>query len=375
MYNKYNQIQKQVVVLLYIFLIVAGVIFAKNFLYPLAFGVLFSYLLYPLTNFLEKKGIPRIISILFSILISLAVIAGIVILFANQLSNMFENFADIRGNANRNIEKLQHNLEDLLGLHGKQIENGLKSAVNNFFSMDAGSGIGQFFAATTGTLVRVALLPVYVFLFLYFRTKFAYFILKIVPVNQKRTTIAVLRDIATIAPRYMGGVTVVVMILIVLNSVGLLIIGVKYAILLGIISAVINFIPYFGTLLGGAVPLLFVLLTTDDPLYYAIRVIFLFIIIQFTENNILTPNIVGSNVKINAFFIIIGLVLAGMIWGIPGMLIIVPLIAILRIIFSHFEAWQPYAYLLGTKGTRRHSISIENIKKVFKSRKRNKETS
>lgn len=370
MYTKYQQIQRHVVVLLYIFLLVAGIIFARNFLYPLAFGVLFSYLLYPLANFLEKKGIPRIISILFTLLLSLAVIAGIVILFANQLSNMFENFAGLRTKANRNIELLQHNLEDLLGLQGKQIEHALKSAVNNFFSLDAGSGIGRLFATTTGTILRIAVLPVYVFLFLYFRTKFAYFILKIVPVDKKRTTIAILRDISTIAPQYMGGVAIVVMILIVLNSIGLLIIGVKYAILLGIISALINFIPYFGTLLGGSVPLLFVLLTTDDPLHYAARVIILFIIIQFIENNILTPNIVGGNVKINAFFIIIGLVLAGTVWGIPGMLIVVPFIAILRIIFSHFDPWMPYAFLLGPAGTRKHSISIENIKKFFRKKKK-----
>jgi predicted PurR-regulated permease PerM len=160
----------------------------------------------------------------------------------------------------------------------------------------------------------------------------------------------------------------------VLNSLGLIIIGVKYPILLGIISAFFNFIPYFGTLMGGAVPLLFVLLTTTDPMYYTLKVIILFAIIQFTENNILTPNIVGSNVNINPFFIITGLVFGGMVWGIPGMLLIVPFLAIARIIFSHLDQWKPLSFLLGPKGTTQHSISIQNIREQFRKKKNNKST-
>ncbi len=366
MYTKYKQIQRQVVILLYFFLLIAGIIFARDFLYPLTFGMMFSYLLYPLANVLEKKGLPRILAIFVTLIISLSIVAGVVLLFANQLSHMFDDFGNLKAKANFNIEQLQRNLEDWLGLQDNKIEQFLKSGVNNFFSLQNGGGFAHFFSATTGTILRLAILPVYIFLFLYYRTKFASFILKIVPVKQKLNTIHILRDISTIAARYMGGVTIVVMILVVLNSVGLLIIGVKYAILLGIISAFINFIPYFGTLLGGSVPLLFVLLTADDPLHIAARVVLLFIIIQFIENNILTPNIVGGNVKINPFFIIVGLVLAGTIWGIPGMLIIVPFMAILRIIFSHLDPWKPYAYLLGPAGTRNHAISMENIKKLFR---------
>ncbi len=348
--------------LLLTILFIYGIIVARNFLYPVAFGALFCYLLYPLVNFLEKNNIPRILAILIGILLALAVIGGIFLLFYQQLSNMFEDIESLKQSANENIESLQTNLENFLGLEDDRVEQFLKNEVNQIFR---NANINRIFSATTGTIARILILPVYVFLFLFYRTKFAYFILKMVKKENKKITINILRDISTVAARYMGGVFIVVLILCVINSSGLLIIGVEYAILLGIVSAFFNFIPYFGTLMGGSIPFLFVLLTTDNPLYFGIRVAILFIIVQFTENNILTPNIVGGNVKINPFFIIVGLVAGAMIWGIPGMLLIVPFLAIARIIFINIESLKPYAFLLGPRGTQKHSLKIKGIGIIF----------
>ena len=204
---------------------------------------------------------------------------------------------------------------------------------------------------------------------MYYRTKFAYFILKLTPKDKGMVTIRILRDISTIAASYMGGVTIVVLILVVLNSCGLLIIGVRYAIFFGMVSAFFNFIPYFGTLMGGSIPFLFVLLTTEDPLHYGLRVAILYVIVQFIENNILTPNIVGGHVKLNPFIIIIGLVLGATVWGIPGLLVTVPFLAILRVIFANLEPLTPFSYLLGPKGTRKHAITLARSKDSFYGKK------
>jgi len=281
---------------------------------------------------------------------------------------MLNDFEALKKTANNNIEQLQQNLQNSLGLKNDRIEEFLKQHINDFFDT-GGGGIGKVFSATTGTIARIIILPIYIFLFLYYRTKFAYFILKITREENKKVAIRILRDISSVAARYMGGVTLVVFILCILNSVGLMIIGVEYAILLGIISALFNYIPYFGTLMGGSVPFLFVLLTTQDPLQNAVQVGILFVIIQFTENNILTPNIVGGNVKINPFFIIIGLVFGSTVWGIPGMLVIIPFLAILRIVLNNIQSLKPYAFLLGPGGTRKHAWSIGKLKSKFKFKK------
>jgi len=355
------------------FLVVYGMIAARNFLFPLAFGALFSYLLYPVVNFLEKRRFPRILSILIAIFLALVIIAGLFLLLYRQMANMFENFEAMREQVISNIELLQRNLAAFLGVKNNGVEVFLKDQFDLFFG-SANGGIRKAFTATTGTLFRIIILPIYVFLLLYYRTKFAYFILKITPDHAKQTTINILREISSVSGKYMGGVSVVVLILCILNSSGLAIIGVEYAILLGIISAFFNFIPYFGTLMGGAIPLSFVLMTTDQPLYYGFRVFILFLLVQFTENYILTPNIVGGNVKINPLIIIVGLVVGGVIWGIPGLLVIVPFLAILKIIFSHIPPLQPYAYLLGLKGTQRYALTFSKVKAALRIRKPNDTT-
>ena len=341
---------------------------AKDFLYPLAFATLFSYLLFPPANFLEKKGFPRILAIITVLLAALLVVAVLFFLFYRQLLGLLENFPSLKSTASKNIELLQNQISNLFGIKDNSLETFLKHQADQFFGGEI-KGMGKAFTATTGTVFRIIILPIYVFLLLFYRTKFAYFILKLVEEDSKPTAIKILRDISHVAARYMGGVTIVVLILATINSAGLAIIGVKYAILLGIVSALFNYIPYFGTLMGGAVPFLFVLLSTSDPGYYAIRVALLFMVVQFTENYILTPNIVGGNVRINPLVIIIGLVAGGMLWGIPGLLVIIPFLAILKIIFMHIPSLKPYAYLLGMKGTRMHSIHISRILKKLNLRK------
>jgi predicted PurR-regulated permease PerM len=362
--NKLENLLKTGTILIIVFLLVFGIIQAKLFLYPIVFALLIAYLLYPLANFLEKKHFPRILAILSSIFLALLIVIIVFSFLYMKLTNMFDDSIALNKVANENIESLLNYINNTFGIENKRIEDFLKQIVNQFFSA-AGGGFNKVFSATAGTIFRILILPVYVFLFLFYRTKFAYFILKIAGKKNKANTIKILRDISTVAPHYLGGVAIVVLILCLLNSLGLYIIGVKYFILLGIISAFFNFIPYFGTLMGGAVPLLFVLLATEEPLTYAFRVVILFIIIQFTENNILTPNIVGGYVKINPFFVIIGLVFGALVWGIPGMIVIVPVLAVARIIFKNEPSLEPYAFLLGPSGTKQHAIHIPTIKQIL----------
>ncbi len=360
MSKKYPFLMRYVIFLAAVMLTIYAVIIAKGFLYPVAFGILLAYLLFPVANYLEKHHFPRILSILISIILAIAVLGGGIYFIYTQVGRLVSDFPALKKQALQNIELLQHTIGNAFGVEDKSLETLLKNWVTGFF--EGGSMLfNTIFSATTGTLLKIGLMPVYIFLFLYYRTKFAYFILKIVPEKKEFVTVHILRDISTVATRYMGGVIIVVSILCILNSFGLYIAGMHYPVIFGVISALFNFIPYFGTLMGGAVPLLFALLT-GESLSLPFRVILVFIVIQFIENNILTPNIVGGSLKINPFFIIFSLIIGATIWGIPGMLVIVPFLAMAKIIFKNIEALQPYSYLLGTRGTRRHAISIQNIK-------------
>ncbi len=361
--------------LLNIMLFFTAIIVARDYLYPVVLGMLFAYLLFPIANWLEKHYIPRILANLISIIFGFVVIASAALFIYNQVGTLLADLPQIKKQASQNIVGLVSSLNELLGLDEKELRNFLNEQVNHLF--DSSSNFANnVFSATTGTLVKAGLLPVYVFLFLYYRTKIAYFILKVVPQKDKLTTVKILREIADVTKKYMGGVFLVVLILCIINSTGLYIIGIKYALILGIISALFNFIPYFGTLLGGLVPLIFSFLVMPSPVY-PFRVVVLFIIIQFIENNILTPNITGGAVKINPMVTIFGVVAGALVWGIPGMFAIIPILGMVKIITAHLEEGKSYAFLLGTDGTSKHAINKKNFINLwnhFKTRKgKNKE--
>jgi len=363
MNSRIEILKKFVLFFLAIILFLYAIIVAKNFLYPIAFGVLLSYLLFPIANFLERNRIPRILSILISIIFAIGIIYGIFTILYSQITKMAGDAQQLRATAFANIENIKAFIESTFGIKASKLERFLNNTITNLFSSQG--GISQAFSTTTGTILKIGIMPVYIFLFLYYRTKFAKFILKLVPENKKILTLDILREVSHVATRYMGGMFIVVLILCILNSTGLMIIGLEHAIVLGIISAFCNFIPYFGTLIGASFPLLYSLLLTENPTL-ALKVIFVFFLVQFTENNILTPNIVGENLKLSPFFIILGLVAGATVWGIPGMLVAVPTLAIFKIICENVDALKPYSYLLGMQGTQKHSISKQNILKKYR---------
>ena len=357
--------------LLSIILVFYVLITAKLFLYPLALAVLFAYLLYPLTNFLEKKKFPRILAILISIILLLTVITFIGLFVYRKLGVFVGDFPAFRVKAISRIDEMEKTISSLFGISDLKLTDFLRSRVSGMF--ETGSTVfNKAFTATTGTLFRLGILPVFIFMFLYYRTKFAWFIMKIVPRERQLLTLNVLREASKVASRYMGGIFTVVFVLCIINSLGLYLAGIRYAITLGVIAAIFNFIPYFGTIIGYTIPFVFALLTGDtaEP---AFKVLLVFLIVQFTENNILTPNIVGNYVKINPFMIILGVIAGGMVWGLPGMFVVIPFLAILRIISEHVPALHPYVYLLGTGGTRRHALTGENFRK-FLNRVRNQKS-
>ena len=307
---------KLLIFMLNISLFFTIIIVAREYLYPVLLSVLFAYLLYPLANRLEKFNIPRILANFISIVLGIVIIAFAIVFIYNQIENLLQDLPQIKKQASMNINGIVSSINTTFGLESNELKPILNQFTSQFFEKSS-NYFNTVFSATTGTIIKIGLLPVYIFLFLYYRTKIAYFILKLVPENDKKVTIDILREIADVTPRYMGGIFTVVIILCIINSAGLMIIGIKYAIILGILSALFNFIPYFGTLLGGLIPLIFSFLVMPSPVY-SLRVIFLFIIIQFIENNILTPNITGSAVKINPMITIFGVTAGALVWGFTG---------------------------------------------------------
>ncbi|WP_299821719.1 AI-2E family transporter [uncultured Pontibacter sp.] len=359
----YATLKKMTVGLLFGILLVYVLISARDFLYPVVMALLFAYLLYPVVKKLEQWRVPRIIANLFVILTAMAAFIGLLLLLYKQLGVFLGDLPGLQEKALSNLDGLQHSLEQKFGVRNEQDDHWLREQVEAAFQF-SGEFIGKAFMATTNTVTKFGLMPVYIFLMLYYRNKFEEFLFRIVPTPKHSQTRKIIIQISEVTRHYMAGVVIVILILCFINTGGLLIIGVEYALLLGILSAIMNFIPYFGTLIGGAIPLLYTLTIQGDP-NKAFGVVVLFIIIQFTENNILTPNITGSKVNINPLFTILSIIIGGMIWGLPGMFVSIPLMGIVKIYCDNKPELSAFSFLLGTRGTEKHAFTLEKLKRLF----------
>lgn len=361
--RRYNFVKKATFYILFFIVSIYALEEAQKFLAPLFVAILFSYLLFPVANFLEKHGIPRILANLISILGGLAIIIGIIAFFIEQFSIFFEDLPQMKNQATENLRRFEQWISSVFRVPEENVRQWLNdwiAALTN--SQDT---FITAFQTTASTVIRVALMPVYVFFMLYYRNKFYNFLIQMAPDNEEKRAEKILNEVNHIAINYMTGVFIVVLIISVLNSLGLAIIGLEYPILLGVTAALFNFIPYFGTLIGAIIPLLFSLLAMDS-LDYALWVVIYFLIIQFIENNILTPNITGGSVRMNPFITILSLIVGSMIWGVVGMFIVVPFMAMFRIFCENITFLKPVGYFLSNRGTKRYAITWDKVKNSFK---------
>jgi predicted PurR-regulated permease PerM len=343
--------------LLLIFAIVAALVIARQLLVPLFFSILFAYLLFPAAKKLERRGISRIVSSLILIVGSLAVFLGLVYVIIFLVAMFIDDLPILHEKLDRNITLFRWALGRTFGVTAEQLDSIVESIKNS------GSYVAQFFTVTANTLLTAGLLPVYTYLLLFYRNKFRDFISMLVPTNKEETAQKIINQAAEVVPKYLKGLIIVFLILIGLNSLGFYLVGVEYALLLGLIAAIFNLIPYLGTVLGYGIVFLFVFATQSPSM--GLAVVGQFFVIQFIENNILTPNITGSYVQINPLVTILSIIAGGMIWGLPGMFMIIPYLAVLKIVCENVESLKPVGFLLGTKGTERYSVTINSLKKRF----------
>ncbi len=345
-------------------LLLTGIILAKNVLIPFVVSIFLMYLLYPVAWQLEKRGFNRALAILTVIIIFVIIIGGIGIFATIHFSNKTIDITELQDMVSSKLDTVKDFLDSRLGIDVSSTDKYLKQASDKIFTSWE-SAIASLFSATTTIIFQLAILPVFTFFLLYYRTKAAYFILRLTNRKYRFRALLIMSEISSIAVRYVAGVFTVVFILAILNSIGLTIIGIPHAILLGVLAAILNLIPYIGTFLGGLIPVLFVMFTYDNPIKTVFQIVIMFIIVQFIENNLLTPNIVGNNVKINPLAIILSLLIANIIWGVAGMLIVVPCLAIAKVIMRNIDELKPFAYLISDRGMEKYKIKFNFLKKII----------
>jgi predicted PurR-regulated permease PerM len=355
--NRYPHIVRYLIWLIFAIAVVFALTEIKTLLVPLFWAVLLAYFLYPMARRLERWKIPRILTNFMVIIGTLVVLAGIGFLFGLLVTNFAQHVPNIKEQFVQNINHLQHVLQNTFGISNQQLKNLSKRVLT------AVQFMGTFFTATKNTAIAIGLIPVYTFLILFYRNKFRAFLSMLVKPDKEETLQRIADQAAEIVPKYLKGLFVVCIILFGLNTLGFYVIGLRFAVFLGFVATIFSLIPYIGNIIGYTIVAIFVLATQTPTL--ALEVVIQFFIVQFIENNILTPNITGSYVEINPLVIIFSLIAGGMIWGLAGLFMVIPYLAMLKIVCENVEGLKPIGFLLSTRGTESHTITIKSMKNYF----------
>lgn len=315
----------------------------KFILGPLTFSILFTIMLQPLSDFFErfvKYKIPAILLTLLSVTIGLGVI---ITLFSVQFTSIVNNLPDITGKISQGLEEILDWLNQNFNLNKSDLQENIPQLADSSINF-----IQKGISFSTTFLFNLFMTLLFVFFLLWYKRNFHRFILIQSSTNKRNELKEILHQIQTTIQKYLYGLLIVIGILAVLNSVGLLIIGIDYAIFWGVLAAFLAVIPYIGTTLGGTLPFLYALATADNW-WQPAAVVGMYAVIQQIEGNIITPNVIGNSVSINPLVALVSIIIGGFVWGIAGIILAIPAIAIVKIILEHNNRTKPVAFLLSNK--------------------------
>lgn len=360
MENKYPFFLRSTVSLFGIMLFVFMLYILRGIMVPIAFSLMISILLNPLVNILLRKKINKVLAISITLLFAIAFVAGLMYFVSLQMVKFSDNMPVLE----QKFSSLFHSLQLWM-----QKTYSLTLAKQSQLISEAGNSLKPFIGQTLGTLFGafslVFLLPIYIFLMLFYKTLILNFLYEVFAEKNSTQVGIVLQETKNAIQSYMVGLLFEAIIVALLNSVALLILGVQYAILLGVLGALLNVLPYIGGIIAIALPVLIATITKEGYTTQ-IAIIIAYGIIQFIDNNILVPRIVSSKVKINALVSVIIVLLGGAVWGVSGMFLSIPFIAILKIIFDRVEGLKPWGKLLGTEIPFYHKGQLWNRRKKRK---------
>lgn len=340
----------------------------KPVIIPIAAGLLLSFILLPVVNFLERKSFPKFLAILVTILALISIVGTVIFLYSNQIIKIIDQFGSFQyqliDTVSKIVEAINTNLDLKENLKTPEVMNKAKEVVeNNEF-------LPQVISSILKSLGNILLFLVFTILFLNYRTGLLTAIKKFGKDSEtsKNIKLAVV-EASKVGRNYVLGNLLLIIILTIINTTGLLIIGIEYPLFFGFLPALFCIIPYIGSLIGASFVLLFTIFNYDS-LVYPVSVAGLFWLSQLLESNVLNPKIVGGNLKLSVLFVIISLMIGQLIWGIAGLILSVPMMAIFKVFCNYFEPLKPVSSLIGTEvhasSGETHADLFLTIKRFFK---------
>jgi predicted PurR-regulated permease PerM len=327
-------------------IIVFGYIILKQgdfLIVPLLFSILFTVMFQPVVKLFQKlvkHKVPAILLTLLSVLIGIGII---ITLISVQLTAIINNLENITGQISKGLQQIFNWLNENLNMQESDIKDSIPRLTENAVGF-----VQKGITSVTSFIFNLFFVLLLTFFLLWYQPNFKQFML-LQATDQNRDKLDdILYKIQGTIRKYLYGLLMVVAILAVLNSIGLLIIGIRYAVFWGVLAAFLAIIPYIGTTMGGTLPFLYAVATSDNW-WQPIAVVGMYVVIQQLEGNIITPKVVGSSVSINPLVALLAIILGGFIWGVSGIILAIPIMGVIKIILDHNDRTRPVGFLLGNQ--------------------------
>lgn len=328
-----------------IFAFFAFLYIAQGIIVPLVFALIIAIVLHPVVQFFVRIKINRVVGIVIALLLTVILIAGVGFLIVSQASRLSESWPMLMDRFTDVINQTTFWLSGFLDINPHKISDWMAATKGEI--LDTSSiAIGQTIVTVGGWLIVLFLVPVYVFMILYYEPLLIDFIHRLSGVSNQTQVGEIVTQIKSVIQHYLVGLIIETGMVSALNVGALLILGIDYAILIGVIGGLLNVIPYVGGIIAVALPMM-VALATKSSAWYALYVLAAYYAIQLFDNNYIVPIIVASKVKINALFSVIVVIVGNALWGISGMFLSIPILAIVKLIFDRVDHLKPWGYLLG----------------------------
>lgn len=317
---------------------------AREIVIPLVFSTILAILISPVMAFLVRRRMNRVVAITIVLCLSLALLVAFGALVGWQLKRFGDSWPLLVKNFAGVVDHGIVWVAGFLDIHPQRIHEWIDKSEAELLEKNS-AFIGQTLFSIGNALLVAFLIPIYVFMILFYQPLLMDFIRKVFGKRHRKKVAVIAVQIKTVIQRYLNGLLIEAVIVGVLNTAALLILGIEYAILLGILGAVLNVIPYIGVIVAAALPMM-VALATKSP-WFAVYILIIYVVIQIIDNNVIVPVIVASKVKINALFSVVVVVVGSAFWGLPGMFLSIPLLAIVKLICDHIDPLKPWGFLLG----------------------------
>jgi predicted PurR-regulated permease PerM len=319
-----------------------------DLLLPLVYAILLSLLLMPLVTKLEKWRWPRMLAIATSIIVVIIAIALLFLFFGSQIISLRSELPLIQSKLGGLFDQTQQELAHRFHFQPMNHEQAINSSLDAV-QKQGSKYLGSTLSTTLGVLSTVTLVPIYIFCFLYYRDHLRQFMFRFVDADKRTVVLHTVDNIQNVVQGYMTGLFTVIVVVSIMNAIGLVALGVKYALFFAVFASVLAVIPYIGITVGSIIPAL-ITYVESGSLTHGLAVVGVFMFVQVISDNILSPLITASKVSLNPLTAIIALILGAQLWGTPGMILSVPLSAVIKVVLDANKNTEAWGFLLGDVG-------------------------